>query len=145
MIWGDIVSILIFSCIIISSFWKSYGSTVGCFSQPQRYISTLFYGGFFALFLFLSSDLTSCLCPSVLSVCLGVHWFSVVMWFCSLFVSWCSAPHRSVVPLLVPFPSSPSLPTCPRGVNKRAPSFEWCSECHPEASGWKLQNVHTAS
>lgn len=48
-------------------------------SRSLSVIYLLYFMGFFALFLFLSSDLTSCLCPSVLSLCLGVHWFSVVM------------------------------------------------------------------
>lgn len=110
MIWGDIVLILIFIYNITYSFWKSYASTLGCFLQPQSYRS-IFLMGFLCFFLFLSSDFVSCLYPSVLSLCLGVHWSSVVMWFCSLFVSWCLAPRRSVIPHSLPFPSSlPHLP-----------------------------------
>lgn len=60
----------------------------------------------------------SCLCPSVLSVCLEVHWSSVVMWFCSLFVRWCSTPWHSVVPLPLPLPFLSSQPS--QGVHKGA-------------------------
>lgn len=44
-----------------------------------RVIDLVFLMGFICFFLFLSSDFVSCLYPSVLSLCVGVHWSSVVM------------------------------------------------------------------